>query len=147
MEYSKTVGIGADHAGFSFKEAIKQKLIAAGYEVRDYGTDSEASTDYPDHVHPLAQAIDQGELERGILICGSGNGVCMTANKYKGVRAALVWEKAIVELARTHNDANVICIPERFVKQEDALLFVDTFLSTEFEGGRHQRRVSKIAPN
>ena len=146
MANQKIIAIGSDHAGFNYKSALKEHLTAAGYEVRDFGTDSEASTDYPDYVHPLAQLIESGEIERGILVCGSGNGVCMTANKYAHVRAALVWENDLAALARQHNNANVICLPERFVSLENALQFVDTFLETDFEGGRHERRVNKIAP-
>lgn len=146
MANQKIIAIGSDHAGFNYKSALKEHLTAAGYEVRDFGTDSKASTDYPDYVHPLAQLIESGEIERGILVCGSGNGVCMTANKYAHVRAALVWENDLAALARQHNNANVICLPERFVSLENALQFVDTFLATDFEGGRHERRVNKIAP-
>lgn len=146
MSESKTIGIGSDHAGYAYKEALKSHLEGKGYAVRDFGTDSEDSTDYPDYVHPLAQAVNAGELETGVLVCGSGNGVCMTANKYPNVRAALVWDPDISSLARLHNNANVICIPQRFTQEAEALHYVDIFLATEFEGGRHQRRVSKIAP-
>ncbi len=140
------IAIGSDHAGFHYKSAIVAHLEAKGFEVRDFGTDSEASTDYPDYVHPVAQLVNTGAVPRGILVCGSGNGVCMTANKYAQVRAALVWENDLAALARQHNNANVLCLPERFISLESALQFVDTFLSTEFEGGRHERRVNKIAP-
>lgn len=146
MSDNKTIGIGSDHAGYAYKGALKSYLEGQGFTVRDFGTHSDASTDYPDHVHPLAQAVDSGELSRAILVCGSGNGVCMTANKYPGVRAALVWDPDIAALARQHNNANILCLPERFVSEAEALNYADIFLSTEFEGGRHQRRVSKIAP-
>jgi ribose 5-phosphate isomerase B len=139
------IGIGSDHAGFPTKEAIKTYLQSQGYEVQDFGTSSEASTDYPDYAHPLSQAVDQGELSRGILVCGSGEGVCMTANKYPGVRAALVWKEELAALSRQHNNANVLCLPGRFIELEEAKKAVDAFLATEFEGGRHERRVNKIA--
>ena len=142
----KRIGIGSDHAGFTYKEMIKEYLEQKGYTVTDFGTDSLDSTDYPDYVHPLAGAVDKGELPRGILICGSGNGVCMTANKYPGVRAGLAWEEELASLTRLHNDANVVCIPERFTEKDQALAIVDAFLDTDFEGGRHQRRVDKIVP-
>lgn len=147
MSEQEVVAIGADHAGFAYKELIKAHLEQRGFSVRDFGTKSEESTDYPDHVHPLAQAIDSGEISRGILVCGSGNGVCMTANKYASVRAALAWEPEIAALARQHNNANVVCLPARFLSTHRAIQLADIFMDTEFEGGRHQRRVSKIDPS
>lgn len=139
------IAIGCDHAGFEYKEAIKSLLTAAGWQVADKGTYSADSTDYADYAHPVAEMVANGEAATGVLICGSANGVCMTANKHQGIRAALCWEEEIASLARQHNDANIICIPARFVSQELANKMVDVFLSTAFEGGRHQRRVEKIA--
>lgn len=141
----ETVFIGSDHAGFEYKEAIKKMLAEAGYRVEDVGTHSSESVDYPDYAHPVAQAVEEGKAHWGILICGSGNGVCMTANKHAKVRAALCWNEEIARLARQHNDANVICLPARFVSLEEAKAMVKTFLTTGFEGGRHERRVNKIA--
>ncbi|WP_038031215.1 ribose 5-phosphate isomerase B [Thermonema rossianum] len=141
----ETVFIGSDHAGFEYKEAIKKMLTEAGYRIEDVGTHSSESVDYPDYAHPVAQAVEEGKAHWGILICGSGNGVCMTANKHAKVRAALCWNEEIARLARQHNDANVICLPARFVSLEEAKAMVKTFLTTGFEGGRHERRVNKIA--
>lgn len=140
----KKIVIGADHAGFHYKSAIMRHLKSFGYEVIDKGTFSEQSADYPDFAHPTAEAIEKGEAERGILICGSGNGVAMTANKHKGIRAALCWTPEVAALARQHNDANIICLPARFVSLQDAVRMVDVFLQTPFEGGRHLNRVQKI---
>jgi ribose 5-phosphate isomerase B len=140
-----TIAIAGDHAGFTYKAAVKDYLVQLGYAVQDYGTDSEASCDYPDYVHPLARAVDAGTIPMGILICGSANGVCMTANKYPNVRAAIAWEPDLATLARQHNDANVLCLPARFISLDDAKAFVKRFIETPFEGGRHQRRVDKIA--
>lgn len=140
----KTLAIGSDHAGFAYKQFLSEALASRGYVTKDYGTDSEASCDYPDYAHPLARATEAGEHDFGILICGSGNGVCMVANKYPGVRAALVWNSELAALARQHNNANVICIPARYISRDLALECIMTFLSTAFEGGRHERRVSKI---
>ena len=141
------IAIGGDHAGFEYKQKIAQRLSALGYKLKDFGSYSVDSVDYPDHVHPLAESIEKGESELGILICGSGNGVAMTANKHQGIRSALSWTKEIAELARTHNDANVISIPARFVSYGEAQLMVETFVNTPFEGGRHRRRVDKIRAN
>lgn len=140
-----TLGIGADHAGYEYKQAIIAHLEEQGYSVKDFGTYGTDSVDYPDYVHPLANEIEAGNLDLGILICGSGNGVCMAANKHQGIRAALVWEKELAELARQHNNANVVCIPARFISLDLAKEIADAFLTTDFEGGRHQRRVDKIA--
>ncbi|MDN4166839.1 ribose 5-phosphate isomerase B [Cytophagales bacterium LB-30] len=139
------LAIGGDHAGFAYKQQLIELLEAAGHEVKDFGPGSDASVDYPDHTHPLATAVEKGESTLGILICGSGNGVAMTANKHQGIRAALCWNTELAALARQHNQANVICIPARFVDFELAKQMVLTFIATEFEGGRHQNRVNKIA--
>ena len=139
------VAIGGDHAGFEYKGEVTKMLESAGHEVKDFGPYSDESCDYPDFVHPLAQGVEKGEFEKGIIICGSGNGVAMVANKYQGIRASLVWTNELAELGRLHNDANVISIPARFVSLDEAKQFINTFLGTEFEGGRHQRRVDKIA--
>lgn len=146
MNKTVTIYIGCDHAGFPYKQAVIELLGEKGYLVEDQGTNAENSVDYPDFVHPVAKAVQNGTAKLGIIMCGSGNGVAMTANKYKGVRAAICWQKELAELARLHNDANIISIPVRFVSKETALEMVETFLDTEFEGGRHQRRVSKIDP-
>ena len=138
------IAIGSDHAGFAYKEAIKAHLTQAGHQVTDCGTFSEASCDYPDYAHAVAAAVEKGEAEKGVVICGSANGVCITANKHAGIRAALCWEKEIAALARAHNDANVVCLPARFITIESALEITDIFLSTAFEGGRHATRVGKI---
>jgi ribose 5-phosphate isomerase B len=140
----KQIAIGSDHAGFVIKEYIIQQLGKTGYDFQDFGTFSEQSIDYPDIAHPLANAVQSGKYPFGILICGSGNGVAIVANKYTGIRAAICWNEEITMLARHHNDANVIVLPARFISQEEAVKFVLTFLSTGFEGGRHQRRVEKI---
>jgi len=144
MQEGKTIVIGADHAGFEYKESLKKSLEKKGWTVQDYGTDSEASMDYPDVVHKLASHINQNPDQLGILICGSGNGVAITANKYKNVRAGLAWNTNITKLVRQHNKANILAIPARFVSKRMASMMVSSFLTTEFEGGRHQRRVDKI---
>ena len=136
--------IGGDHAGYEYKEMIEALLIEKGYEVTDFGTNSLDSCDYPDFVHPVAESIENKTAKLGFLVCGSGNGVSMTANKHKDVRAALCWNKELAELARLHNDANILSIPSRFVSVEDAKAMVLAFLETDFEGGRHQKRVDKI---
>jgi ribose 5-phosphate isomerase B len=138
------IALGCDHAGFEYKEQISKMLTAAGWQVSDKGTYSLDSTDYPDYAHPVALMVEGGEATAGILICGSGNGVCMTANKHQGIRAALCWTEELASLARQHNNANVLCIPSRFVDYMLAELMVDTFLKTAFEGGRHEKRVNKI---
>ncbi len=142
---NKPIAIASDHAGFDYKKSIKDHLLNKGLQVVDYGTFDKESTDYPDHVHPLAEAIERAEHELGILICGSSNGVCMTANKHQGVRAAICWNTELAALARQHNNANVICFAERFMSLELVLEMTDVFLSTEFEGGRHGRRVDKMS--
>jgi len=145
MDTTKKIGIGGDHAGYEYKSEVKTWLEGLGFEVKDYGTYTEESVDYPDYVHPLAGDIENEKLAFGILICGSANGVCMTANKHKGIRAAITWNTELAELARQHNDANIICLPARFVSVDIAKQMVEAFLSTDFEGGRHERRVSKIS--
>lgn len=142
----KTLAIGCDHAGYELKEYLREKLLSLGYEVKDFGTYSHDSVDYPDIIHPLAEAIDQCLYETGIIICGTGAGASMVANKYRGVRAALCWMPEIAELARKHNDANVLALPGRFIHPDAAWEVVSVFLSTSFEGGRHERRVKKIPP-
>lgn len=139
------IALGADHAGFHHKQIIKAHLEKLGVVVKDFGTDAPDSVDYPDFAHPLAEAVGSGECRLGILVCGSGNGVAMTANKHPKVRAAICWNEELAALSRQHNNANVLCVPERFVSQELAVQMVDLFLHTEFEGGRHERRVSKIS--
>ncbi len=140
----KKIAIAADHAGFEYKELIK-KYLEGKYEVQDFWTYSTDSVDYPDFVHPSASSVENGENELGILICGSGNGVQITANKHQKIRCALCWMPEIASLARQHNDANMISIPARFISKELAFEIVDKFLTTDFEGGRHQNRVDKIA--
>ena len=142
---NKTISLGADHAGFPYKDDIKRWLITNGFQVVDHGTNSEESVDYPDYVHPVGNDIDTGKSEMGIVMCGSGNGVAITINKHKKVRAALCWTTEIASLARRHNDANVLAIPVRFVSKETALAMVKIFVETDFEGGRHERRVKKIS--
>ncbi len=139
-----TVAIGNDHAGTSYKFEIVKLLKNQGIEVINFGTDDDSSMDYPDTIHPVADAVESGKADLGIILCGSGNGAAMTANHHKNIRAALCWNDELVALARQHNDANILSIPARFVSQEDALQFVDTFLRTDFEGGRHKRRIDKI---
>ena len=132
------------HAGYELKKQVVKHLLDKGFEVKDFGTDSSESVDYPDFAHQVGRAINNGEFKRGIVICGSGNGVQMTVNKYPNVRCALCWNAEIAHLGRQHNDCNVISLPARFIPQELALQIVDEFLNTPFEGGRHQRRVEKI---
>ncbi|WP_199140516.1 ribose 5-phosphate isomerase B [Pedobacter sp. ASV12] len=137
------IAIGADHAGFEYKEMLKTYL--SDYEIKDFGTHSADSVDYPDFAHPVASAVESKEFDFGILVCGSANGVAITANKHQQIRAAICWEKEIAALARQHNNANIICIPARFVSTELAKEMATTFLNTPFEGGRHEKRVDKIA--
>ncbi len=139
------VAIGCDHAGFEYKEAIKKKLQAEGLTVKDFGTVSTDSVDYPDFAHAVASSVEKGESAFGILLCGSANGVAMTANKHQGIRAAICWNISVTKLARQHNNANILCIPARFVSLYLAEEMVTRFSETEFEGGRHENRVNKIA--
>jgi len=138
------LAIASDHAGYDFKEKLKEYLVSKNYTIKDFGTYSTESADYPDFAHPLALAIEKGEYVFGITLCGSGNGISMTANKHQGIRSALCWNKEISELARLHNDANVCSIPARFVSFDQAKEIVEAFLNTSFEGGRHLKRVEKI---
>jgi ribose 5-phosphate isomerase B len=138
------IPIGADHAGFNLKEKIIKHLQDKGFEIKDFGCYSDSSIDYPDFGHPVATMVEENIGMKGILICGSGNGINMTANKHQGVRSALCWKTEIAELARLHNDANIIALPARFISEEDAIEMIDVFFTTEFEGGRHQLRVDKI---
>ena len=145
FDFSKPVAIGADHAGFEYKTFISDFLASKGLEIKDFGTYSADSVDYPDFAHPVASAVESGVAGCGILICGSANGVAITANKHQGIRAALCWTEEVAQLARQHNNANVICIPARFVSTAVAEHMVHSFLDTAFEGGRHEKRVGKIA--
>lgn len=139
-----TIAIGNDHAGTDYKNAVVNLLESKGLEVINHGTDTGESVDYPDFVHPVANNVESKEADFGIIICGSGNGASMTANKHQGVRSALCWNREIAKLAREHNNANILSIPSRFVSQHQALDMVNVFLETKFEGGRHQNRVEKI---
>lgn len=143
MDNKITIAIGSDHAGFDYKQLLKDFL--ADVELKDFGTDSADSADYPDFAHPVAAAVEGGEFGLGILVCGSANGVAITANKHQGIRAAICWTEEIAELARKHNNANVLCIPARFVSEDLARSITKTFIETEFEGGRHATRVGKIS--
>ena len=138
------IAIGGDHAGFQLKEIIKSKLESEGYFLEDFGPFSDQSVDYPDFVHPVANSVENGEYNFGILICGSGNGVAMTANKHKGIRAAVCWNEMLAKLARAHNNANILCLAGRFLDDELAMEIVDIFLKTDFDGGRHIKRIKKI---
>ncbi len=138
------ISIGNDHAGTAYKMAIVKHLEKKNYTVKNYGTDSADSVDYPDFVHPVAQDVEDKVVDFGIIVCGSGNGANMTANKHQGVRSALCWNKEIVALARQHNNANILSIPSRFTALEQVLEMVDTFFDTDFEGGRHENRIKKI---
>jgi len=144
MEKSKIIAIASDHAGFETKQDIISFLKELKYDCKDFGTHSDESSDYPDFIHPLAKAIEKKEFFKGIVLCGSGNGVNMTVNKYQGIRSALCWNKEIAELSRKHNDANVCALPARFISKEEAIEIVKVFLTTDFEGGRHQKRIDKI---
>lgn len=138
------IAIGNDHAGTTYKFNIVEYLKSIGIKVVNFGTNDENSMDYPDAIHPVAEAVESGKADLGIIICGSGNGAAITANHHKGIRAALCWNNELVALARKHNDANILSIPARFVTQADSIEFVKTFLETDFEGGRHQQRIDKI---
>lgn len=141
----RKIAFGGDHAGYLYKKDLMEYCESLGFETQNFGADTEDSVDYPDYTHPLSEAVSNGECELGVLICGSGNGVCMTANKHKGIRAALCWNTELGELARQHNNANVLCIPARFISLDEAKAILKVFLETPFEGGRHERRVNKIA--
>ena len=143
MKKGLKIAIGADHAGFDYKQALLA-AVSAENEVRDFGAHSAASVDYPDFAHPVANAVESGEFDLGILVCGSANGVAITANKHQGIRAAICWNTELAQLARSHNNANVVCIPARFISIEEAIAIVATFLTTDFEGGRHANRVAKM---
>jgi len=144
FDQSKPIAIGADHAGVGYKDEVKNWLENSGYKVKDFGTYNADSVDYPDFAHPTANSVENGEASFGILFCGSANGVAMTANKHLGIRAGLCWLTEVAELTRLHNDANMICIPARFVSMEAAKEMIEKFMTTAFEGGRHQNRVNKI---
>jgi ribose 5-phosphate isomerase B len=138
------IAIGNDHAGTEYKFAIIKLLEKLGHSVINFGTDTNESVDYPDHIHPVAFAVENNEVDLGIILCGSGNGASITANKHQGVRASLCWNNELVALARQHNNANILGLPARFISKYQALEFVETFLNTDFEGGRHQNRIDKI---
>lgn len=139
------IGLGSDHAGFQLKEKLKPYLLSKGYEIKDFGCHSEERADYPDFAHMVSLAVSSKEFDRGLLICGSGNGINMAANKHRGIRSALCWNSEIAELARLHNDANVLTLPGRYITEEEAKKCLDVFFTTEFEGGRHAERVKKIS--
>ena len=141
----KYIPIGGDHAGFKLKKTIIKHLEEKGYELEDFGCYSDESIDYPDFGHPVAEKVNSNSAALGIVICGSGNGINMTANKHQGVRSALCWKAEIAELARQHNNANILALPARYLTTKEAIQIVDAFFNTEFEGGRHERRVNKIA--
>ncbi|MDN5286232.1 MAG: rpiB [Mucilaginibacter sp.] len=143
MKEGLKIAIGADHAGFDYKQALLEAVQTA--ELKDFGTYSDASADYPDFAHPVASAVESGDFDLGILVCGSANGVAITANKHQGIRAAICWTVELAELSRKHNNANIVCIPARFISIDEAKKIVTAFLSADFEGGRHATRVGKIA--
>lgn len=145
MDSIRTFAIGCDHAGYDYKQLVIDFLTEQGIASLDKGAFSSDSVDYPDFIHPVARAVKRKQADRGVILCGSGNGAAMTANKHKGIRAALCWSKELAELARQHNDANILSIPVRFVSKEGALEMLKAFVITEFEGGRHARRVNKIS--
>jgi ribose 5-phosphate isomerase B len=142
---NRKIAIAADHAGFSLKEKLLKHLLKEGFEIKDFGCFSEESVDYPDFAHPLANAVESGEFDFGISICGTGNGINMAANKHQGIRSALCWNEQISRLARSHNNANICALPARFISESEAYLIVNTFLFTMFDGGRHKRRIDKIS--
>lgn len=141
---SKKIGIASDHAGYEMKEFLVGYLGSRGYEVLDFGTDSPESVDYPDYAHPLARAIESGEFTEGVALCGSGEGMTITLNKHQGIRAGLAWIPEIARLIRQHNNANVIVLPARFINNDEAVALLEAYFESEFEGGRHQRRIDKI---
>ena len=143
----KKIAMASDHAGFELKENLKQYLAEKGYDILDFGTDSEESCDYPDFAHPAARAIEDGTADFGVCMCGSGNGMQITLNKHQGIRAALCWKPELASLAKQHNNANVLVLPARFVTYNEAVDIVDAYLNATFEGGRHQRRIDKIPLN
>jgi ribose 5-phosphate isomerase B len=145
FDSAKPIAIGSDHAGYEYKTMIIEMLQGRGLQVTDFGTNSPDSVDYPDFAHPVSSAVENGKAAVGILVCGSANGVAITANKHQGIRAAICWNNEVASLARQHNNANIICLPARFVSPPTAEEMVNIFLSTAFEGGRHQNRVAKIA--
>jgi ribose 5-phosphate isomerase B len=145
VDFFNPIAIASDHAGFDCKEFLKEKLVIEGFIFHDFGTFSGESVDYPDMIHPLARAVQEKKFSGGIVLCGSGNGAAIVANKYPDIRAALCWNEVITRLARQHNNANIIAIPARFITQEDAMKFVRIFFTTGFEGGRHDVRVKKIS--
>ena len=141
----KKIGIASDHAGYQLKEFIIGYLDSKGYDVHDFGCHSEESCDYPDYAHPLAEAIEKGELPRGIAMCGSANGITITLNKHQGIRAAICWEPEIASLIRRHNNANIIVFPARFITNDEAVAMLDAYFAAQFEGGRHEHRIEKMA--
>ena len=145
FDLSQPIAIGSDHAGFEQKLEVIRWLNKNGFQLMDVGVYENKSVDYPDYAHPVANAVEEGEAAFGILLCGSANGVCMTANKHQNIRAAICWQEEIAKLARLHNDANILCLPARFISTEEAINILTIFMSTDFEGGRHQNRVDKIA--
>ncbi len=144
MDTLKMIGICSDHAGYELKSFVSEWLKSKGYDVKDFGTHSTDSCDYPDFAHPLALSIEAGDCDLGVAVCGSGNGINMTLNKHQGIRAALCWIEEIARLARLHNDANVLVMPGRFISTQEADKILSAFFRTEFEGGRHQKRIDKI---
>ncbi|HLK30206.1 MAG TPA: ribose 5-phosphate isomerase B [Puia sp.] len=145
FDLTKPIAIGSDHAGFDYKKELVKWLAEKGFQVKDFGVDENKSVDYPDYAHPVANSVESGEVAFGILLCGSANGVCMTANKHQNIRAALCWESEVAKLVRLHNNANIICLPARFIALEFAKSLIEIFISTNFEGGRHEKRVGKMA--
>lgn len=145
FDLTKPIALGGDHAGFGYKSLIAELLRNKGYDIMDVGTHSSDSVDYPDFAHPVANAVESGEAAFGVLVCGSGNGVAIAANKHQEVRAAICWQAELAALARQHNNANILCLPARFISPQAATDMVEVFLTTAFEGGRHEKRVGKIA--
>lgn len=145
FDTTKPVAIGADHAGYEYKTVLADLLREKGFKVKDFGTNNPDSVDYPDFAHPVSSAIESGEAEWGVLVCGSANGVAITANKHQGIRAAICWQSDVARMARQHNNANIVCIPARFISTPQAEEIVNVFFATAFEGGRHANRVGKIA--
>ena len=141
---SKKIAVGNDHAGFEIKLVVLEWLKGQGFEIRNFGTDSPDSVDYPDFAHPVAKAVEDGEHELGVLVCGSGQGASMTANKHQGIRATLCWMPEMASLARSHNDANLLCLPGRYLDRETTVKILKKFFSTPFDGGRHEKRIHKI---